>query len=208
MRFGEGLTSIYVTGELIDRQHIRVHVPKYTKPDVLYVEISTNGEDFTNDKATYGYFDPFVVSSYPNLISPDGTTKVNITGFGFVNSESGAVKVKFSSRTKGELSCNGMTPCVVQGTFIDKNTVHAVSLQQASLTYADSGEPVGTEPITVEVSVYDDIFTENKVQVYYYKPFEFKEPAFPSVPSNMQHPIMVETDFHWKHNDIATVTKH
>jgi len=54
---------------------------------VLHVEVSVNGEDYTNDKVTYGFFDPFIVNIGPRLISPDGTTELKMNGFGFVNSE-------------------------------------------------------------------------------------------------------------------------
>ncbi len=62
-------------------------MPKYTKPEVLTVELTVNGKDWTNDMLTYGYFDPYVIRAEPALISVDGTTKIRIIGFGFVNSK-------------------------------------------------------------------------------------------------------------------------
>jgi len=61
-------------------------VPKYTKPDVLKVELTLNGHDYTNDKKDYGYYDPYVIDVYPKLIAVDGSTKIKIKGIGFVNS--------------------------------------------------------------------------------------------------------------------------
>jgi len=84
---------------------VRVKIPKYSKPDVLRVELTTNGKDYTNDGKTYGYFDPYVVNAEPRLISVDGTTKVRIKGFGFVNSNE--TKSMISSTTSSELQCNG-----------------------------------------------------------------------------------------------------
>lgn len=78
---------MYVPGKRLDDQRVEVEVPRYTKPDVLHVEVSVNGEDYTNDKVTYGFFDPFIVNIGPRLISPDGTTELKMNGFGFVNSE-------------------------------------------------------------------------------------------------------------------------
>jgi len=43
VRFGEGRQGIYVKGERISDEKVRVAVPKYTKPDVLPVEITFNG---------------------------------------------------------------------------------------------------------------------------------------------------------------------
>ena len=64
-------------------------IPYYTKPDILRVEVTVNGKDYTNDKKTYtvnGIYNPIVLNAVPRLISVDGTTKVKIIGFGFVNS--------------------------------------------------------------------------------------------------------------------------
>ena len=42
--------QIKVKGEKIADDHVRAKVPKYTKPDVLPVEVSFNGQDFTHDR--------------------------------------------------------------------------------------------------------------------------------------------------------------
>lgn len=81
---------------------VRCLVPKYTKPDVLRVELTLNGKDWTNDKLTYGYFDPYVLNAEPRLINVDGNTKIRIKGFGFVNS--GETKGKYDGK-KGAMLC-------------------------------------------------------------------------------------------------------
>ena len=70
----------------LNESFVRCKIPKYTKPDVLKVELTLNSKDYTNDGKTYGYFDPYVLNAEPRLISVEGTTKVRIKGFGFVNS--------------------------------------------------------------------------------------------------------------------------
>jgi restriction endonuclease S subunit len=72
-------------------------VPEYTKPDVLNVEVTNNGESYTNDNKTYGFFDPFVIDADPKLIAVDGSTLVSVKGIGFVNS--GTTKAIFNNRT-------------------------------------------------------------------------------------------------------------
>jgi hypothetical protein len=65
---------------------------------VLPVEVSFNGLDYTHDNKTYGFFDPFIIDVKPRLLSIKGTTKLNITGFGFVNSTGAdALKAKFGT---------------------------------------------------------------------------------------------------------------
>lgn len=86
VRFGEGDKSIYMQGTLINSSTIKCKIPKYTKPDVLKVEISLDGNDYTNDNKTYGFYDPYVIDVQPRLIMTDGLTTVSVTGLGFVNS--------------------------------------------------------------------------------------------------------------------------
>jgi hypothetical protein len=61
VRFGENENAIYVKGERISDEKIRVLVPRYSKPDVLLVEATFNGQDYTHDNQTYGFFDPFIL---------------------------------------------------------------------------------------------------------------------------------------------------
>lgn len=46
---------------VVDSKTIKCKIPKNTKPDVLKVEVTLNGDDFTNDNKTYGYYDPYVI---------------------------------------------------------------------------------------------------------------------------------------------------
>lgn len=86
-RFGNTPSSyIYVSATFISSEKISCPAPLYTKPDVLKVEATINGESFTSDNKTYGYFDPFVIDAVPRLLSTDGKTTVDIKGIGFVNS--------------------------------------------------------------------------------------------------------------------------
>jgi hypothetical protein len=85
VQFGDAPgNAIYVKGEWQNNSFVKCEIPKYTKPDVLRVELTLNGQDYTNDGKTYGYFDPYVLNAEPRLISVDGTTLVKIKGFGFV----------------------------------------------------------------------------------------------------------------------------
>lgn len=88
VKFGEDKNAIYVKGERISDDKVRALIPRFTRPDVLHVEVTFNGQDYTNDNQTYGYFDPYVLRVEPRLISTKGTTKVRLIGFGFVNSGS------------------------------------------------------------------------------------------------------------------------
>ena len=60
-------------------------MPNYPQPDILPLEVSMNGEDFSNDGKEFGFFDPFVFNAKPKLISKSGNTKIKVSGFGFVD---------------------------------------------------------------------------------------------------------------------------
>lgn len=95
---------------------------------MLRVELTVNGQDYTNDKKTYGYFDPYVLNAEPRLISIEGTTKVKIKGFGFVNSHE--TKSKINNRTD-PIQCQGAQDCVKDAVYIDKNTLETDTFPQA-----------------------------------------------------------------------------
>ena len=49
VKFGEDKNAIYIKGERVSDEKIRVTIPKYSKPDVLKVEATFNGQDYTHD---------------------------------------------------------------------------------------------------------------------------------------------------------------
>jgi len=95
VRFGDGANAIYVPGFHVNSNTIKCKIPKYTKPDVLRIELTLNGDDYTNDNKTYGYYDPYVIDAYPRLLHVDGSTIVKVYGLGFV--DSGEIKTKFTN---------------------------------------------------------------------------------------------------------------
>jgi hypothetical protein len=105
VRFGDPENGIFVKGNKTGDDRIVAKVPKYTKPDVLPVEVTFNGQDYTHDNQTYGFFDPYVLDVKPRLISAKGTTRVRLYGFGFVNATSQDLKSKFGTVDKGPLQC-------------------------------------------------------------------------------------------------------
>ncbi len=70
------------------------------------VEITFNGQDYTHENQTYGFFDPFVLDVRPRLISMKGTTRIRLIGYGFVNAGS-ELKTKFKHVYRGALKCTG-----------------------------------------------------------------------------------------------------
>lgn len=154
VRFGDKDYGIYVPGTILDETHIQCAVPKYTKPDILPVEISLDGNEYTNNGVTYGFFDAYLLDVRPRLISKNGGTTLTLSGFGFVYAGPGETKTKFSSKANGELSC-GTSPCINEATFIDKNTLETKSLPQGVLFYTNHTN-IAQNGFTVEATVYNN----------------------------------------------------
>lgn len=119
--------EIYTPNTVLNDHTISALIPKYTKPDVLIVEVAMNGVDFTNDNRTYGYYDPYLIDAFPRLININGTTIVTVTGLGFV--DSGEVKTKFSNSTT-PLVCSSVSTCSQDAKFIDATKILSATLPQ------------------------------------------------------------------------------
>jgi len=76
--------KIDVVGKHTENGNVECLIPKYPAPETLSVDVSFNDQDYTNDNVKFGYLDPYVLGIEPRLISPQGTTKLNMTGYGFV----------------------------------------------------------------------------------------------------------------------------
>ena len=206
VRFGDEQFGTVIKGTVLSSTQIQVTVPHYPKPDIMNVDVSMNGDDFTNDHVTYGFFDAYVLDVIPKLIPTQGGTKLNVKGFGFVNTEEG-IKSKFASKEQGDFTCTSGTPCINSATFIDKNNIETLSQPQDAMAYNNSNN-IGNDPFTVEVSVYGNSFTENKIQVYYIYDPQFISINRNSVPRNLQVPIIVKTNFFWDRNNYDMFAKH
>ena len=183
VRFGEKESSIYSKGRWINETFIECLIPKYSKPDVLRVELTLNSLDYTNDGKNYGYFDPYVVNALPRLISVEGTTKVRIKGFGFVNSNQ--TKSLFSSPTTNTLLCGG-SPCIKDAIFIDKNTLETTTYPQSTVYLKETGENILWEAMNIDASVYENDFTDSNVQVFYYEEPNFGDLSNDESPANVR----------------------
>lgn len=179
-------------------------MPKYTKPDVLPVEISLDGTEFTDNGITYGFFDAYLLDVHPRLISKLGGTPITLAGFGFVNT--GETKAKFQVKGAGDLSC-GVSPCTADAAFVDKNTMTTRSVAQGVLSYKN-GTNIGMDGFAIEAAVYNNEFTSNNIQVWYIFDPSFKSISRNSTPINLSLPILVQTDFNWAQNDFSRFQKY
>ena len=171
-------------------------MPQYVKPDVMPVEISFNGEDFTNSNLTYNFFDPFLLSIVPPIVPVSKSVILTLKGFGFVQIDNQNILVKFTTANNGELSCNGQSPCVVPGTFVDQNNISVNSIPLGLLTYKNGTAVSLLQEVVVELSVFNNVFTNEKIAIRYFVEPTYHELSQASVPKNLQFPILISTDFH------------
>ena len=123
--------SFFAPSTWKDEQTIIAYIPKYTEPDVLSVEVSMNGDDYTTDGKTYGYYDPYELDVHPRLISTTGNTVVSVKGIGFV--DSGEVKVHYAVLTD-DLQCNS-GDCIKPATFVSANEILAPTFPQSLMNF-------------------------------------------------------------------------
>jgi hypothetical protein len=75
---------IVVQGHMSGSQ-VYTTYPEYPSPETLDVDVSFNGLDGSNDHIKFSYVDPFVLGVKPRLISPKGTCKLLVEGYGMAN---------------------------------------------------------------------------------------------------------------------------
>ena len=207
VRFGEPGQAIYQKAQYISDTHIQVKVPRYTKPDVLRVEVTVNGKDWSSDGKTYGYFDPFVLRAEPALISVDGTTIVRIKGFGFVNSTTSKSLIDSTDPTT-TLICQG-NPCIRDAVYIDKTTLETTTYPQALVNYNQTQVNVLWDAMYIDTSIYGsgpNDFTDNAVELFYYEDPSFTSLSSDETPGNVETIVYIMTDF--KMNPIERLKKY
>jgi len=66
-------------GRYIGPNRVNCTVPRVNIPDVMKVEVSMNGgEDFTNNKNNFTFYDPYIIRVTPKMISSSGGTILEI----------------------------------------------------------------------------------------------------------------------------------
>ncbi len=176
-------------------------MPNYPQPEILRVEVSMNGVDYSNSKKEFGFYDPFVLNVSPKLIAKDGSTKVKVNGFGFVDtSDNNDLKTKF----EGVDNC---PTCVKSAKYISKNTLETATPPYSEVR-KDGKKLANTDPLDVEVSVFGNDYTDNDIQVFYYDKPTYTQPSPAGVPANGQDPILIPTDFKLQTNSLEMLKEH
>ena len=179
--------------------NVKCLTPAYPAPETLTVDVSFNGLDYSNEKVTFGYIDPFVLQVEPRLISARGTTKVALKGYGFVRIEDSKMQAVLKNEND-TLMCAGQ-PCTKTYTVINEKLCSVDTYPQAEVMKGSKN--IGFDPINIYVMNPDQDFEPNDIDIWYYK-----DPIFQGISSqfayiNEHKPLILHTDFSWNEGNNA-----
>ena len=168
-------------------------MPKYNTPNVLKVDVSMDGEDFTTDNLEYGFFDPYILSVEPKLVSTKGGTPLSIKGYGFVNVSSDRIRVRYGTRERPLVCGATHSPCVVNARYINKNEIQCETLPQRDMNYDSDKSNVNFDEFAVEVSLFEAEYTHNNITIMYYDESVVTSIEPNWAPSNDATPLIAKT---------------
>ena len=202
-KFGKDTDPIIVNGQKVSSNIIKCPLPDYPQPDLLDVEVSVNGVDFSNNGVKFGFYDPFVLHVTPKLISKSGSTKLEIKGVGYADtSKIGQLKVMFDDDA-GEYYCASNTnKWVVDAQFVDKLTISSQTIPMDTISSRSNHNLKVFEPLNVEVSILNDKFTKNHVKVYYFADLDYNSIEPRSALANTETPLFIKTNFKTNENNM------
>lgn len=141
-------------------------LPTVNRPEPFNVEVSADGIDFTNNNKNFTFYDPYILTVKPKMVSSRGGTKLDISGFGFANSGEENLKVLFGSDDI-KLRCD-LRNCMVTAQYVSELRVQATTYPMDKINDLVSGENIGFGSFPVEVAVHNNDFTNNNVTIFYF----------------------------------------
>jgi len=153
-------------------QNIKTRIPRYPSPETLTVDISMNGQDFTNNKVTYGFMDPYILQVNPRIFAPSGGW-ATMNGYGFVKMDDSKSKVSFYN-SENAMTCTNPTTqvsenCTAVYEVIDEHTIK-VKVPEQKIVNA-GGEPIKYQPWTIAMMDMDGEYSNTNIKLYYYNEF-------------------------------------
>ena len=157
-------------GQFVGNNKIKCNTPNVNIPEEFKVEASINGgDDYTNNDFKYTYYDPFVLKVEPQMLRDKGNTELKITGYGFADTGS-SMKVMFGDSDKETLKCDKGKCLSSKVEYVDSTVLNAISLPREDIMDKSTGKSIEYyKKFPVEVAIYNDDFTNNKVSVFYYE---------------------------------------
>ena len=157
-------------GKFTELNKVKCNTPNVNIPEEFNVEASINGgDDYTNNNFNYTYYDPFVLKVEPQMLRDNGNTELKITGYGFANTGD-SMKVLFGDSDKETLKCNTGKCLSPEVEYVDSTMINAKSIPRDHTLDKSTGKPIANyKKFPIEVAIYNNDFTNNKVSVFYYE---------------------------------------
>jgi hypothetical protein len=159
-------------GSYISPNLINCELPYVNSPGNYEVEVSFNNvEHYTNNKHTYTFYKPYVQIVEPQMIPSKGNSKLIIKGYGFADSKEN-LKVKFGdkdikcSETPNNINIDSQD-CIKNARFINENTIEVQTFPRSKMYKISSKKNIEYERFPIEVSVFNDDFTQNNSTVFF-----------------------------------------
>jgi hypothetical protein len=176
--FNVELHPIYTKATYLSDKTLKCPVPKLSRPDTVDVEISLNGHDWTHDQVKYSYYDAFVLDIHPKIGRMEGGTEVSILGYGFADTGD-ELRVRLGSDDE-PLQCSTSPNCEFPATYVNDREIRFSTPPATTITCQYSGRCINTDPIDVEVSLYNHAYTNNHIKFQY-----ILEPEY----THLDHPV-------------------
>jgi hypothetical protein len=169
-KYQSGQNEWIKDGAYVNPKLIRCSTPKTRSPEEYVVEISPIDQDlYTNNDKTFAYYSPYIIRVDPQMISSKGNTLIDIYGIGFANTTND-LKAQFGSSQKGneiKLTCaNG--PCIQPAEYVDSTHLRTKSMPRNRIKVEATGEPLQGQKFPVEISVFNNDFSNNNIKIFYF----------------------------------------
>lgn len=195
-KYGTYPYPLFAPGKYVDIKHVLCPIISYSRPEVVTIEVSTNGLDYTNNGVRYTFFDAFVLSATPKFVSEKGGTVVSVIGFGFA--DTGSELTCRIGDLNNPLLCKRNT-CELKGKFVSDTEIQCTMPARADVAYSNSGEEMNYDEFAIEVSVKDKIYTSSNVKIRYSKDPEFLNMFPTSGSANGYTYVIFQTNFFWEY---------
>jgi hypothetical protein len=153
--------------EFVSQHEVTCEYPEYPSPETLDVDISMNGIDWSGDRVKFAYVDPFVLQVRPRLISPTGSTKLFVEGYGMAHTgDDSKQRIAFKHYPDNKLLTVGGQPASKVYKVHDENLVEVGTYPQADLENGNSN--IAFDPFIVSIMNPDGEYDPNDISIYYY----------------------------------------
>lgn len=172
---------------------------------MLTVDISFNGQEYTNDNFEFGYLDPYILDVQPRLVSSHGTTKLTLHGFGMIQMAGARFDATFKSNNQLTL-CPEHRRCQKRCHVKNEHLCTVETFPQADVMTANHTN-IGHMPFHVDIRNPDVDYVPDDVEMVFSKyQGDDSHGYYPML--NVERPLTLRTNFSWYDGSLWTQYSH